>query len=501
MKSILDLQNGSDVRGVALPGFEDQSVTLTPAITAEIAAAFARWLSEKTGKDIERLDISVGTDSRLSAETLKAAVLSGLRQAGSNGADCGMASTPAMFMSTRLAGCDFDGAIMITASHLPWNRNGLKFFSADGGLDKKDITHILESTAGAASLPDSENPCVSRSFDIMGPYCAHLRDVIRDGIADGETPLSGFKIGVDAGNGAGGFFAEQILKPLGADISASQFLEPDGNFPNHVPNPENSAAMAAAQKMVLDGHCDLGIIFDTDVDRAGAVGHTGEEFSRNRLIGLLAAIEAREHPGGIIVTDSVTSDQLSEFITGTLKCVHHRFKRGYKNVINECIRLNREGKNSPLAIETSGHCAYAENYFLDDGAYLSAKLIVETARLRKEGRILSDLIRDLKDPLEAAEYRLRIQDDRDVKAYGSNVLEALEKYAKSQSGWIVAAENYEGLRVSLPACRGWFLLRMSLHDPLMPLNIESDIPDGVKAIAAELKPFLDECEGLQQFEF
>jgi len=494
MKNYLHLQNGSDVRGVALPGVEGEEVTLTPEAASDIAAAFAIWISEKTGKDPDDLEISVGTDSRLSANIIKKSVFEGLRKTGANCADCGIASTPAMFMSTVLPGCQFNGSIMITASHLPWNRNGLKFFSPSGGLEKKEIMTILEL---AAQLPlIDEDQGKKRNFNVIDPYSGYLRRIITDQTGTDETPLSGFKIAVDAGNGAGGFFAEKVLKPLGADISFSQFLEPDGRFPNHVPNPEDQTAMAAAKKMVTDNRCDLGLIFDTDVDRAGAVDITGEVFSRNRLIGLLAAIESRRHPGCTIVTDSVTSDQLSDFLTNKLGCIHHRYKRGYRNVINECIRLNKEGINCPIAIETSGHCAYAENYFLDDGAYLSCKLIIEMARLRIEGKTLSDVIRDLRDPLESSEMRLKIR-NQDPTAYSKRILGDLKDYAKQKSTWKIAEKNYEGLRFSLPEFAGWFLLRASLHDPLLVLNIESDQENGVVSIFNDLKPFLDQYQELE----
>lgn len=494
MKNYLNLQNGSDIRGVALPGVEGELVNLTPEAVSDIAAAFAIWISEKSGKDPDDLEISVGTDSRLSAMILIKSVLDGLQKAGANCADCGIASTPAMFMSTVLPGCMFDGSIMITASHLPWNRNGLKFFSPTGGLEKKDITAILKLAAQLPSIDEDRGK--KRKFDVINPYCGYLRRIITDQTGTDETPLSGFKIAVDAGNGAGGFFAEKVLKPLGADISASQFLEPDGKFPNHVPNPEDHTAMAAAKKMVLDNQCDLGLIFDTDVDRAGAVDITGEVFSRNRLIGLLAAIEARRHPGCTIVTDSVTSDQLSDFLTEKLGCLHHRYKRGYRNVINECIRLNRDGIDCPLAIETSGHCAYAENYFLDDGAYLTCKLIIEMARLRVEGKTLSDVITELRDPLESSEFRIKIR-IQDPEAYAKRILEDLETYAKQKPDWKKAQQNYEGLRFSLPKYAGWFLLRSSLHDPLLVLNVESDQENGVKSILNELKPFLDPYQELE----
>ena len=166
---------------------------------------------------------------------------------------------------------------------------------------------------------------------------------------------------------------EKGIEAAGADTSGSQFLEPDGHFPNHIPNPENKEAMEAIRQAVLTNKADLGIIFDTDVDRMSAVLPNGDEVNRDAIIAMMAAIIAEDYPGGTIVTDSVTSDRLSRFIEG-IGMKHHRYMRGYKNVINESIRLNQEGVVSPLAIETSGHGALSENYFLDDGAYMAVKL-------------------------------------------------------------------------------------------------------------------------------
>lgn len=481
------LQNGSDVRGVALPLIQTEPVTLTEEAAATIAGAFVAWLAEKREKPAEELTVAVGRDSRLSGPALQRAVLQGITAAGAAGYDCAMASTPAMFMATVLPGCDFDGAVMITASHLPANRNGLKFFTEKGGLESADIKEILRRAAEGI-LPAEKKGRLG-SFDIMTPYTETLRRRIIEGVGAGEHPLEGIKIAVDAGNGAGGFFASRVLAPLGADVSASVYLEPDGSFPNHVPNPENAAAMESIRTAVLQGGCDLGLIFDTDVDRAGAVEADGTELGRNRLIALAAAIAAEEAPGSTIVTDSVTSDQLADFIENRLGCRHHRFKRGYKNVINEAIRLNNAGETCLVAMETSGHGALKENYFLDDGAYLSAKIVIRFAQLRREGKTLGDLLQGMREPKEAKELRFNLL-PADFKAAGAEVLTALKAYADAREGWVPAPSNYEGLRYSIPAQKGWFLLRMSLHDPLMPLNIESDCEGGAEAILAELVPFL-----------
>ncbi|MCK4881148.1 MAG: phosphomannomutase/phosphoglucomutase, partial [Bacteroidales bacterium] len=312
-----------------------------------------------------------------------------------------------------------------------------------------------------------------------------------------NRPLQGLKIIVDAGNGAGGFFAGKVLEPLGADTSGSQFLLPDGRFPNHVPNPEDGEAMASICNAVLREKADLGIIFDTDVDRSALVDAEGNAINRNELIALISAVILEEHPGSVIVTDSITSAGLKWFIEDHLNGTHHRFKRGYKNVINESLRLNQEGTESWLAIETSGHAALKENHFLDDGAFLVAKLLIQMSKLNRQGRSLGDLISPLPRSLESGEYRLRIRAD-DFLAYGSVVLKQLGKMVASEDGWSPEKPNHEGIRIQ---CRdkgeeGWFLLRISLHDPEMALNIESSVQGGVNQIRVRLQKLLSGFEML-----
>jgi phosphomannomutase len=238
---------------------------------------------------------------------------------------------------------------------------------------------------------------------------------------------------------------------------------------------------------VIREKADLGVIFDTDVDRSAIVDAKGNPVNRNALIALISAVVLKEHPGSTIVTDSITSEGLTRFIDEKLKGKHHRFQRGYKNVINESVRLNKEGTESWLAIETSGHAALKENYFLDDGAYLVAKLLAEMAKLHAKGENLIDLISKLEQPKESKEFRFTISED-DFGKYGRDVLLELEKKVLQQNDWEVVSPNHEGLRVrcTAPNEHGWFLLRMSLHDPVMPLNIESNVIGGVEVIAARL---------------
>lgn len=491
------LQNGSDIRGVATEGVEGEEVNLTADVMNVIGNSFIQWLKNKVQNDT--VSVSVGVDSRISGPDLKEALINGMKAAGASIIDRGLASTPAMFMTTVVGDEPTTAGVMLTASHLPFNRNGVKFFTRKGGLDKKDITAILQIASEGGYADTMEEGKVIRK-EFIGEYAGFLVDFIRRnaGLESGnDKPLHGLKIIVDAGNGAGGFFASKVLEPLGADTSGSQFLEPDGFFPNHVPNPEDRYAMQSVCEAVIKEKADLGIIFDTDVDRVAVVDAAGNPINRNALIGLIASIVLREHRGSTIVTDSITSDGLTQFIEEVLNGKHHRFKRGYKNVINEAIRLNNSGEESWLAIETSGHAALKENYFLDDGAYLVAKLLVEMARLNKEGRTLPSLISGLKQPVESTELRFNILEE-DFKKYGNMVLEQLETKAGQERGWETVRPNYEGLRVrcSDPDEQGWFLLRLSLHDPVMPLNIESDVNGGIKRIKERLAGIFRQFNGL-----
>lgn len=489
-------KSGTDIRGVASEGVEGQSVNLTDDVVAKMADGFVLWLSKKVSKAPNALTISVGRDSRISGPHIVSIVSERFKRCGATVLDCSLASTPSMFMTTVDLACD--GALQITASHHPFNRNGLKFFTRDGGLEGSDIEAILEYAQNGESPVESDCGEI-RKVDYMTDYAKGLCEKIKEEVnaEDYDHPLKGFKIVVDAGNGAGGFYADKVLSVLGADTTGSRYLEPDGMFPNHIPNPEDATAMASICEAVKEANADLGVIFDTDVDRGGAVDSKGNEINRNRLVAVAAAIALEGNEGGTIVTDSITSSGLKEFIEDTLGGKHYRYRRGYKNVIDKALELNAHGINCPLAIETSGHAAMKENYFLDDGAYLCTKIIIKAAQLRKEGKELDELTAALKEPVESKEVRFKILEP-DFRVCGEKIINDLTAYAMSHEGWNVADDNREGIRVSFDKENGdgWFLLRLSVHDPIMPLNIESDSVGGVDIIYNKLNEFLKTTSGL-----
>ena len=487
------LISGSDVRGKAV----GDDAPLTPRVAECLGIAFARFLAEKKHKSVTQISVGLGRDSRISGPALAEAVARGVSKAGASVQNYGMCTTPAMFMAVITPGFEPDGSVMITASHHPWDRNGLKFVTAEGGLEHREIEALIE-TAQALD-PDAmpiSGAMVEKPF--LPVYMEQLATRIRTGLdTDVEKPLLGLHVVVDAGNGAGGFYA-QLMEDLGAWIEGSQFLEPDGMFPNHRPNPEDPAAMASISEAVVKAGADLGVIFDADCDRAAVVDADGREINRNRLIALMSAILLDEKPGQTIVTDSVTSSGLPKFIN-EWGGEHYRYKRGYRNVIDEAVRLNAEGISCPLAIETSGHAALKENHFLDDGMYLVTVLIVKAMKLKQQGQTLGSLIADLREPVESTEIRLGITAD-DFREAGKAAIARVMDYANAVPTWHIAPDNREGVRISFDLGdgmdNGWFLLRLSVHDPVLPLNAESDIPGGVKTMLTALLGVLENTEGI-----
>ena len=489
----MKLKSGSDVRGIAI----GEGLALTNEIARALGMAFARMMAERKGKATGDVCIALGRDSRITGPDLLAAAADGITRAGADALDFGMCTTPAMYMSTITDGFRPDGAIMITASHHPWNRNGLKFFTEQGGLEGKDVEQLLKAAQELKPETTAATGTITQK-PFLPVYMDQLAARIRRGLnTEAEKPLEGLHVVVDAGNGAGGFYAK-LMDSLGADTAGSQFLEPDGHFPNHIPNPENPDAMKSLQGAVLKAGADLGVIFDADCDRAAVVDADGREINRNRLIALISAILLDNHPGQTIVTDSVTSSGLKTFISEQ-GGEHYRFKRGYRNVIDEAIRLNEQGIECLLAIETSGHAALKENHFLDDGMYLVTVLIVKAMQMKQTGKSLGSLIASLKEPAESTEIRLNILEE-DFRAKGNEVIQMVLDHAKATETWHIAPDNREGIRISFDLSgqqdAGWFLLRLSVHDPVLPLNVESDIAGGVKEMLASLYQVIQNVKGV-----
>ncbi|KAF3971453.1 hypothetical protein CMV_004955 [Castanea mollissima] len=517
------LQNGSDVRGVALEGEKGRKKDLTPPAVEAIAESFGEWVTNGLEKEsVEDVRVSLGRDPRVSGASLSVAVFAGLSRAGCSVFDMGLATTPACFMSTLLPPFAYHASIMMTASHLPYTRNGLKFFTRKGGLTSPEVEEICDIAArkyaNRLTKVSTMLTIPPTRVDFMSNYAKHLRDIIKERVNHPlhyDTPLQGFKIIVNAGNGSGGFFTWDVLDKLGADTFGSLHLNPDGMFPNHIPNPEDKIAMALTRDAVLQNTADLGIVFDTDVDRSGVVDNKGNPINGDKLIALMSAIVLREHPETTIVTDARTSMALTRFIVN--RGGHHCLYRvGYRNVIDKGVHLNEDGIEAHLMMETSGHGALKENHFLDDGAYMVVKIIIEMVRMKLAGLDdgIGSLIKDLEEPFESVELRMNIiSGPREAKAKGVQAIETFRTYIEEGQlkGWELdscgdcwvsegclvdsndtpAAIDAHMYRVKVSdeehGEHGWVHIRQSIHNPNLAVNMQSVVPGGCQSMAIDLR--------------
>jgi phosphomannomutase len=248
-------------------------------------------------------------------------------------------------------------------------------------------------------------------------------------------------------------------------------------------------------------NADIGILLDTDADRCGfvvprVVNEDGtrsdyEALNRNRLIALLSVIFSETSPGCAIVTDSVTSEGLETFLQQDLGLQHVRYLKGYANVINKARELTESGAaNAEMAIETSGHCAMKENDYLDDGTYTACKIVGLLARISKENKSLLDLISNLTEMPEEGELRMELLDESlestsEVFDFAALEIEQLCESVGSEedpaiASWKIDTENLEGVRVRT-GNGGFFMLRKSLHDPVISLQVEGTSRDEIRA--------------------
>ena len=533
LRSLDQLPSGSDIRGRFVDHSRVGSIAnvahaigatsssggippLTPIAAHCLGHGFARMLQERFPEK-ESLVVALGKDPRPHGSRLCDAFARGVESVQGMQVDVhytGLATTPAMFEFCRSNKCD--GAVMVTASHLPVDRNGLKFFTKFGGFDKKDLVTLVEYAKEQAQYwhdqgilpPTSGKDAVfcSEWVNHMPHYASTLKDAILNQVnGSSDKPLEGLKIVLNAGNGSGGFFND-VLKELGADVKDSIWLEPNGEFPaGYVPNPESSTMIDETTRVCEMANADIGILLDTDADRCGfvvprVVNEDGtrsdyEALNRNRLIALLSVIFSESSPGCAIVTDSVTSEGLETFLQQDLGLQHVRYLKGYANVINKARELTESGEaNAEMAIETSGHCAMQENDYLDDGTYTACKIVGLLARISKENKSLLDLISNLTEMAEEGELRMELLDESlestsIVFDFAALEIEQLCESVGSEddaavASWSLDTDNLEGVRVRT-GNGGFFMLRKSLHDPVISLQVEGASRDEIRATVIE----------------
>src|SRR5581483_4300351 len=401
--------------------------------------------------------ISVGRDCRLSSTRLRDALIQGLLAAGCDITDIGVVPTPVLYYSAQHLNAD--GAVMITGSHNPPEYNGFKTVCGAGtlhGNSIQDVRRIIETQAfehGSGQL---------KTADEVTPYV--------DEIA-GQFRLSRrVKVVADAGNGTAGPVMHRIFEKMNVDATELYF-QMDGNFPNHHPDPTVPANLAALIQRVRDTRAELGIAFDGDSDRIGAVDENGEVLYGDMLLLIYAREILKRKPGATFIGEVKCSQLLYDQIE----------KLGGNGIMyrtgHSLIKAKMKEEHAELAGEMSGHMFFADRYRgYDDALYSACRLIEIVAN---SGQPLSAQMAGLPKLVVTPEIRVDCPDKLMFDLVGQ-VAEHFKRTHKTV--------DIDGVRVLFP--QGWGLLRASNTQPVLVMRFEAASEALLKTYQSEVEQVL-----------
>lgn len=422
---------------------------------AVITVEAARLTGQAFGTILQRIEgqrtVVVGHDNRRTSPALYAAVMEGLAASGCDVTGLGLVSTPVVYWhAVQRGNC---GGVMVTGSHLAPDQNGFKLSVGARNLYGDGI-QVLRQLIAADDLEVGSG----LQRDDPDARAAYLDDLA--GRINPERPL---RVVIDAGNGTGGLFAPDLMQRWGHTVLDCLYCEPDGSYPNHQPDPSEPKNMVALGKRVRELGADVGIAFDGDADRMGAVDEQGRLIAADRLLALLARDVLSRQPGAAVVADVLSSQVLFDDVA----------THGGKPVMwisgHSLIKAKMVELSAPLGGEMSGHIFLAEDYYGFDDAYLVAGRLLRL--LAASGQTLSELDASLPTLYSTPEYRPRCPDEAKQA-----VIEGV-KAALAGSGEMV---DVDGLRIRFP--RGWGLLRASNTEPVLSLRFEGETEADAAAI-------------------
>ncbi len=438
-----------DVRGIV-----DRE--LTPAFAHALGRAFASAAWDRLGRAPV---LAVGRDNRPSGERLAAAFRLGIVASGGTAIDVGLVPTPALYFSVQALGTD--GGCQVTGSHNPPEFNGFKMVLAGGSLHGDDIMALWEAITLEQwrSAPGQE----AADGTVLGRY--------RDAIVERNKLVRTVSVVVDCGNGAGSVIAVETLRKLGAEVMPL-FCESDGTFPNHHPDPTVPENLRDLQAEVRRHGAELGIAFDGDADRIGAVDETGTILFGDQLLVLFGRDAVRRFgPGTPVVFDVKCSEVLPRALADA-GARPEMWKTGH-SLIKE--RMKELG--APLAGEMSGHMFFGGDYFGFDDALFAAARLLEIVSRGAHG--LAPLLADLPKTFATPELRVDCPDDRKF---------AITERAVAHFGGLYPVNTIDGVRMTFP--KGWGLIRSSNTQPILVLRFEATDSDALQAYQAEVMTWL-----------
>jgi phosphomannomutase/phosphoglucomutase len=417
--------------------------TLTGDDAVRFGRGFGTYLKRRGGTTV-----AVGRDNRLSSPDLQAAAIEGLLSTGCRVYDVGQLPTPAFYFS--VLHCKADGGVMVTASHNPPSYNGFKLRLGEAavfGQEIQKIASIIESRDFAEGKGSRD------AREIIDEYLAAIRARIR--------LKRRLKVVADAGNGTAGPLVKRLLTDLGCDL-VDLYCEPDGTFPNHLPDPTIDENVAELGARVREAGADAGVAYDGDADRLGAVDEQGGVVRGDQLLALFAG-EVLARNQAPVVFDVKCSEALIETVTrsgGTPVM----WKTGYPN-----IQARMKEVQAPVGGEMSGHFYFMDDYFgFDDGIFASCRLL---QLLSRTDRPFSALVKTLPFYWSTPEIRAEC-----TEAEKFNIVRDL----KEQFGRQYQTVDIDGIRIRFDD--GWALIRASNTQPILVLRFEAKTRERMQEI-------------------
>jgi len=426
-----------DIRGIA-------DKDLTDGVVELIGRAYGTTMVRKGYRTV-----SVGRDVRLSSERIHNAVVGGILSTGLNVIDVGVVSTPVLYFS--IVHFQTDGSVMITGSHNPIEFNGLKLNEGLLSLYGEEIQKLRE-------LIEKSDFATGKGEKSQQDIVPYYKQMLKERIKIKKS----FKIVIDAGNGTAGVIAPDVFEELGCEV-VRLYCEPDGTFPNHLPDPTVLKYIETLRKKVVEEKADMGIGYDGDADRVGIVDEKGRVVFADQVLAILSRDVLSRKPGSKILFDVKCSQMLPEEIEKA-GGVPMMWKTGHS-----LLKAKMKEEGAPLAGEMSGHIFFKDGYFgFDDGIYVSFRLVQYLSTQEKR---LSGLVDGLPQFVSTPEIRITCPDEDKFK-----VVKNLTESFKEEYEVI----DVDGARVLFGD--GWGLVRASNTQPILVLRFEAKTEKRLKEI-------------------
>ena len=435
-----------DIRGASDAELLDPDV-------AQLGRAFGTYLRRHAGRRI-----SLGRDNRLSSPRLRDALLRGLVASGCDVIDLGVVPTPVLYYS--VCHLKTDGAVMITGSHNPPEFNGFKVVcgaSTIHGAAIQEIRRMIDT----GDLATGEG--AQTTADVVTPY-------VREVSAQFHFPRR-IRVVFDAGNGTGGPVMHRILENLNVDTT-EMFFEMDGRFPNHHPDPTMPANLQALIEKVRESKADLGIAFDGDTDRIGAVDDRGAIVWGDQLMIVYGREILTRKPGATFIGEV----KCSQLMYDDLKA------RGGNPIMwktgHSLIKAKMKETHAELAGEMSGHIFFADRWYgFDDALYSACRLMEIVA---DSGQPLSHQLADLPATVVTPEIRFDCPDELKFAVVGEAIAVLRARHR---------TEDVDGVRVLFP--HGWGLVRASNTQPVLVMRFEATTAELLEEYRREIETVVE----------